>query len=389
MGHKEQYQRLKTALLKDCSICKPNRDLFKKFFEWEQEKLKRMNNLSKLDEANYKTLKDYPNRFRNVNSWFENKDWKKLTSAEIRKVYNDLEDGKIKNRNGKKFGDSRSYVNKIFKAKPFGLAGLKEKVSGALEFYVDKREKKEVRFINYIAFDKLVSCINKPQHLALMWLEWDIGENINAVLKLKKKHFKKQLNKDLDEDEYLIFLPTDILKRTRRQRREPTLYPETVKYLDIALEGLKEEDLVFPFGYRQALKLFDSAVKKSKVRCEPHGEKPSWKDLRSGMACHLFEKGWHLEDINLRLGHSPQSRWLESYVNYLATNRKRAKKEFHANNIQDIKEQLKNAKQREKVFNLNSKKQEGMIKTLAEEIEELQKIMLDQAGHSFKFKKTK
>lgn len=348
MDFKGQYERLKKELLKDTKIIKYNRDLFKKFFEWEEEKLKRMNNLSELDDANYKTLKDYPNRFRNVNNWFKNVAWNKLDSSEIRKVYNDLCDGIIKNRKGVKFGDVRSYVNKVFKAKPFQLAGLDKKVEVALEFYVDKRDNKEVRFINEETFKKMVSCLSKPHHLALYWLEWDIGENINSLLKLKKKHFKKQRNKELNEDEYMVFLPEQILKRTRRQRREPTLYQETVMYLDIILKDLEDDDLIFNFGYRQALKLFDSVVKRTKATCEPNKEKPSWKDLRSGMACYLFEKGWHLEDINLRLGHSPTSKWLESYINYLATNRKRAKKEHHSANLKELKKELEDAKEREK-----------------------------------------
>ena len=32
---------------------------------------------------------------------------------------------------------------------------------------------------------------------------------------------------------------------------------------------------------------------RSGAKCEPNGDKPSWKDLRSGMACHLFAQGWH------------------------------------------------------------------------------------------------
>lgn len=348
MGHKEQYERLKKNLISDEIFPKYNKNLFKKFIAWEEEKLKRMNKLSELDEANYKTLKDYPNKFRNVNRWFENKDWNKLSVKEIRQVYNDLEDAKILNTRGVKFGDIRSYVNKMFKAKPFHLAGLKDKVEEALEFFVDKRSNREVRFVNEKSFKLLVEHAYNSRDKCLFWLMWDIGENINSLLQLQKKHFKKQFNKDMQENEYMVFLPEKILKRTRRQRREPTLYSETVKWLDIRLEGLGEEDCLFPFVYRQALKIFDACVKRSKIKCEPNDEKPTWKDLRSGMACYLFEKGWHLEDINLRLGHSPTSKHLESYINYLATNRTRAKKEFHSTNLGELKEEVEESRQREK-----------------------------------------
>lgn len=378
MGNKEQYERLRNELLKDTSVAKPNRDLFKKFFEWEEEKLKRMNNLSELDDANFKTLKDYPNKFRNVNLWFNNKQWAKLSSKEIRKVYNDLSDGLIKNRNGKKFGDIRSYVNKIFKAKPFELAGLKEKVKEALEFYVDRREQKEVRFVNEKNFRLLVEHSYNTRDKALFWLEWDIGENINSLLKLRKKNFTRQINSDLNEPEYLVFLPEHILKRTRRPRREPTLYPETVKWLDKILKDLDDEDLVFPFVYRQALKIFDAAVKRSGIRCEPNGEKPSWKDLRSGMACHLFESGWHLEDINMRLGHSPTSHWLESYINYLATNRKIAKKNHFNNSLGKLSEELAQSKQREKHRLKKMSELEENYSILEDSLEDFRKIFEEQ-----------
>ena len=363
MSLKERYEQRKSELLKDSSIIKYNRELFRKFFEWEEEKLKRINGITKLDEPSYKTLYGYINRFRNVNKWFKNKPWNKLTIEEIKKVYNDLEDGKIINNKGIKFGDTRSYYNKVFKAKPFKLAGLNDKVESALEFFTDKK-KREVRFVYPDTFKNMVSVISNPKHLLLFWLTWDIGENINSMLQIKKKNFKRQTDSHTKEAEYLVHLPKGILKRSRQTRSEPTIFPETVKYLDIVLEGLHDDDLVFNFGYRQALKIFDSVVKRSKAKCEPNKEKPSWKDLRSGMACNLFEKGWRVEDINLRLGHSPSSKELDVYINYLAVNRKRAKKIHYSNNLEDVKNDLEESKQREKLQAQRSERQQTQIEEL-------------------------
>jgi len=261
MSLKQRYEKGKIRLLKDRFICKENRDLFKDFFVWEEEKLKRINDLPAIDDPSYKTLHGYINRFRNVNKWFENKPWKNLTLEEIKGVYRDLEDGKIKNRNGKRFEDRRSYYNKVFKSKPFKIAGKNEEVKQALEFFTDRR-KKEVRFVNEENLKKMISVLSKPQHFALFWLAWDIGENINSLLRLTKKNFKKQINRQTKEPEYLVYLSQDKLKRSRQSRSEPTLYQETVRYLDMVLQGLSDDDLIFPFGYRQALKIFDSAVKK-------------------------------------------------------------------------------------------------------------------------------
>jgi len=62
-------------MLSNKSICKENRELFKKFFEWEETKLKRSNNLSQLGKGTYKTLDYYITKFSNVNKWFKNKAW--------------------------------------------------------------------------------------------------------------------------------------------------------------------------------------------------------------------------------------------------------------------------------------------------------------------------
>ena len=377
MSFKERYEKGKAKLLKDKSICKKNRELFTEFFAWEEEKLKRINDLPEIDDSSYKTLHGYVNRFRNVNKWFKNKPWNNLTLVEIKSVYRDLEDGKIKNRNGKRFEDRRSYYNKVFKSKPFKLAGKNEEVKQALEFFTDRR-KKEVRFVNEENFKKMISVLSKPQHFALFWLAWDIGENINSLLKLTKRNFKKQTNRQTKESEYLVHLSQDKLKRSRQSRSEPTLYQETVRYLDMVLQGLNDDDLIFPFGYRQALKIFDSAVKKSNAKCEPNSNKPSWKDLRSWMACHLFSQGWHSDDINLRLGHTISSRELDVYLNYMAQNRKRAKKILYNNNLEDVKNDLEEARQREKLHSNRLERQKEDIEQQRIKILKLENAMKDK-----------
>jgi len=376
MGNKGAYEKGKSKLLNDKSICDENKELFKEFFIWEEEKLKRINGLASIDESSYKTLYGYVNRFRNVNKWFNNKPWKKLTLNDIRQVYRDLEDGKIKNRKGKRFEDRRSYYNKVFRSKPFKLAGKQEEVKKALEFFTDRR-KKEVRFVNEENFKKIVSVSSKPQHLALFWLAWDIGENINSLLKLTKNNFKKQFNRQTKESEYLVYLSQDKLKRSRQSRSEPTLYKQTVRYLDIALDKLNDNDLLFLFGYRQAVKIFDSAVKKSGAKCEPNNDKPSWKDLRSGMACHLFSKGWHSDDINLRLGHTISSRELDVYLNYMAQNRKRAKKIMYNNNLEDLKNDLEEARQREKLLMNRLERQGKDVEKQGMKLRKMEKYLKD------------
>lgn len=392
MGHKEQYEKLKNSILKDKSIKKFNRDLFKKFFEWEEKKLKRINGLARLDDSCYKTLKDYPNKFRNVNKWLKNKEWNKLTKEDIEKVYDDLEEGKIVNNRGEKFSDRRGYYNKIFRGKPFKLAGLSEQVEEALEFYTDKR-KKAVKFVNQENFKLMVAMLTKLHHLALFWLEWDVGENISSLLKIKYKDCKRQVDKETNQISYRIFLPQENLKRSRQQRSEQTIFPETAQFLDALFRRGREievrdkktgrfkreyipyedDDLIFGFGYRQAGKLMESVAKKSGAKCEPNGEKPSWKDLRSGMACHLLELGWHAEDINLRLGHSPLSRHLDVYINYLSVNRRKAVKMHNLNSLQDVKEQIREVEQREKAKDVQ-------LQALNQKFEFIKNLLVDRGS---------
>lgn len=390
MIFKRRYERTRDRLLRDRSINAYNRKLFRDFFAWEEEKLKRQNGLSALDEPCYKTLFGYINRLRNVNQWFGNKAWNKLTEREIRQVYNDLEDGKIKNKAGKRFQDRRGYYNKVFKAKPFKLAGLHESVDRALEFFTDNT-KKDVRFIDEDGFRRMNGFLHKPQHYALFWLAWDIGENITSLLRLKVKHLRRQTNKDTGQAEYSVYLAPDSLKRSRKSRTEITLHTETVDYLDALLKYGKEieyrdekgrigrkavpfveEDLLFSFRYRQALQILDSVVKRSGVKCRPNGEKPSWKDLRSGMACYLFGHGWHVEDINLRLGHSPQSKWLNAYINYLAVNRKKAAKVHFDSSLAELKTELEESRKREKLVCQRLENLRNELSSVAKERESLE-----------------
>ena len=113
MAFKERFLLAKERLLSEDAICKENREIFRRFFEFEEYKLKRKNGLRELDEGCYKTLYVYVMRLRNVNTWLENKPWLNLTKEDLKRVYDDLEDGRIKNRNGVPYDDRRSYLFKL------------------------------------------------------------------------------------------------------------------------------------------------------------------------------------------------------------------------------------------------------------------------------------
>ena len=291
----------------------------------------------------------YGNTLKNVNNWFKNKAWVNLTKKDIKKVYDDLEDGKIKNNKGDSFVDTKSYYSRIFKSKPFELAGKLSISKEVMEFYRPNGNS-EVRFIEEETFRKIVSVAIKPIHKLLIWLAFDIGENINALLKLKKKHFTSSINPDHKEKEYIVNLPEEILKRTRKPRSEITNFKETVEFADIVLKDLNEEDNIFPFGYGQAKKLLDRAVYITKSKCIPKGQKVTWKDLRSYMACYLLKQGWNTDEINKRLGHKPSSSEIDKYVNFLAIDRHRPKKKLQEGILSQVREKLEEAERRERLY---------------------------------------
>lgn len=345
MGWKEQYWAKKDELLNDTSICAVNRRIFGQFLEFAEYRLKRRNHLPALDDGCYKTLLGYLNRLRNVNQWFKNKPWKQLTQADIKRVYDDLEEGRITNRNGKPFADRSGYYNKIFKSKPFRLAGKAELAREVIEFA--HHQKQEVRFVTEEIFRKMVSTVRTPSHQLLFWLAWDIGENINTLLRLQRRDFVRQNNPHTHEPEYLVNLPKEKLKRSRTARSEPTLYPETVRHADVVLAGLGHEDPVFNYGYRQALKVMHSVRTKTKATCLPQNHPVRWKDLRSGMACHLLKLGWNSDEVNARLGHTPGSKALSAYINYLAIDRHRPKRKLLTTSLEQVHHELDEAKRRE------------------------------------------
>lgn len=366
MGMNERYRKSKASLLNDASICPENRAIFAEFFEYEERKLKRRNQLRELDEGCFKTLYGYLTRFRTVNRWFNNKQWRNLTREDIARVYEALEEGEIVNQRGQAYADRSSYYNKILKSKPFRLAGKSELAKEVIEF--PPVQNREVRFVTEEAFRSITSVVSNPKHLLLLWLAWDIGENVGALLQLTKRDFTRRRNEHTGEIEYLVHLPKAKLKRSRLARSEPTLYPETVQYADMVLRDLNDQDQIFSFGHRQALKLFHGAVARSGARCMPSDDVPTWRDLRSGMACHLLRSGWSREEVDARLGHTPNSSALNAYLSFLAIDRGRPKRKLFDSSLQDVQFQLQETLRREKLTRMRLERQEEDNTQLRDEL---------------------
>lgn len=205
MALEQQYRRAHLKLMEDASICPENRRLFKEFFEFQEYKLKRQNGLPSLDDGCHKTLVAYIARLRTVNRWFENKPWKCLTKADIQRVYDSLEDGKLKTLSGRPWKDKASYYNKVLRGKPFELAGKADLVREVMAFGT-RAVQSEVRFITEETFRRIVETVIQPLHRALLWLCFDIGENASSLLVLRKRDCVRQQNSETKEWEYRVNL---------------------------------------------------------------------------------------------------------------------------------------------------------------------------------------
>lgn len=369
MGFKEQYLCNKEILLKDESICLENRRLFKRFLSELEYKLKRINGFNNLDDSCYKTLCSYFHRFRNVNSWFNNKDWKKITKRDLKEVYDKLEDGELYSIKGNKITGKEDYYNKIFRSLPFELAGKLHLVKQVMKYY-GKNKSNEVSFFTESTFNDIANATDTILQRLLCWISWDWGENIFSNLQLQKSDFTRRLNTDNNEVEYLLHFPDNKLKRSRNKGiTEINNYPETVKLLDVVLNSLNDNDYLFKFGHRQASKFLDKAVNKVNAKCIPNGKKPTWKDFRSSMACHLLKTGWTTDEIKKRMRHSPSSKVLNKYVNYLALDRNQPKAKISLGRINQLSNELEDIKQREKTHLFRLTNQQSEIEELKSKLE--------------------
>ena len=373
---KKRYENAKQNLSLDPDILPDNKKLYLQFLEEHEKKLKRINDLRQLDKGTYKTLYIYIQRFKNVEKWF-GKPLKNITKDDIQRVYDGLEDGVILTEYGLPFECRTDYYDKIFKSKLFKMIGKDALAREVIQY--QRPVDSEVSFITEEDFRDLVQYANTSLKKLLFWLAWDIGENISALLQLTKKDITEQTNPDTKEPEYRINLRKEILKRSRKARSELTNYSETVKLLDQILKDMKDDDLIFNFDYRNAKQIFDRAIEKTTIKCKPGGQRPTWKDLRSGMACDLLMKGWTTDEINARLGHKPSSDEIDKYVTFLAIDRHRPKKKVQEFELGKLKQELDEMKHREKAKQRESERlKEDLENQLQEQKKQMLELMHDQ-----------
>ncbi|GAI91946.1 unnamed protein product, partial [marine sediment metagenome] len=99
----------------------------------------------------------------------------------------------------------------------------------------------------------------------------------------------------------------------------------------------------------QAKKFLDRVVRLTKIKCKPKGQRVTWKDLRSSMACYLLKEGWTSDEVNSRLGHRPSSTELDKYINFSALDKREPKKKIYESNLRKIEAELENSRELSKL----------------------------------------
>lgn len=377
MNRQAQYARAKDALMTRSGVCQKNQALFRRFFEYEEYKLKRMNGLAELDDSSYKTLLDYVFRLSTVNRWFANKPWEQLTRDDIKNVYDRVEDGQILTSTGKLYRDAGTYYRKVMRGKPFALIGKDVFMKQVMEFH-PRRPKEEPRYIREDMFRKLVDVATRAIYKLMLWLGFDIGENMTSLLQLRASDCVRQRNPHSGLPEYHIALRREILKRSRTPRAEITNYNETVTLLDELLAQRSTSEPLFTFGYPTAVKVLKRAVRITGVRCIPYGQLVTLKDLRSSMACDLLSKGWTTDEVSKRLGHEPGSLVIKKYANWLALDRHQPKRRMHEANVSAMSQQLDEFRTREKLQQQRFEAMQNQVVELREQLETNNRLMFEE-----------
>jgi len=367
---RENYERRKGEFLDTEGLCEANKELYSKFFAWEENKLLKINDIQELDDACYRTLKSYLQKLKNVNVWFKNEPLKNITKEDFEQVYNGIETGSIKNKKGMPFKDKKGYYSKIFCSKLFRMIGKSEMAKEIIdEFGTTKKKKQKPKYIREEDFRKVVDACNLQKHKLLTWLCFDFGENIFTMLQLKKSDFERNIREG--RVEYKLYFREEILKRSRDKVCDVNNYDETAKFLDGHLTDLQEDENLFDFSYHSAVKFLKRAIRISKVRCRPRPtDSITWKVLRNSMMCDLASKGWDSFQIKKRAGHKPSSTVIDIYLNLEAVEDGNSKSKVDVSQIDHLRHELTETKHREKIIQVQ-------LRTVARRLERIETLLFE------------
>jgi hypothetical protein len=142
----------------------------------------------------------------------------------------------------------------------------------------------------------------------------------------------------------------------------------------ISLQGKKPEENLFDYDKPALEKVWKRAIEKTKVVCQPDGQNPTIKDIRSGMACHLLEKGWTTDEIKSRLGHKPSSNVIDKYVNYKAKGKQKTRQKLRTYEVESLKKDIEDMKAQQKLSNIRITNLTKLVEAVLDKGEEVLKV---------------
>lgn len=368
----ERYKKQKELLKKDTTILPENRKIILKFLEHAEDKLKRRKGRGRVEQIRYcKTLLKKIDLLKNTDRFFK-KHFKDITKKDIERVYNALEDGKIKSLKGAayKFSSRNDFYKKVFKSDFFEFIGKKDLAKEVITR--ESSDEGEVKFFEFEDLQKMASLCKSLQRELFLYLLFDTSMRIGTLLNMRCSDFEKRHNLDTKRDYYLFHIRKEYTK-SKVDRTDALLIDRTNELLDIALQDKKPEELLFKWGYGNARKIIFDVTRRAKITTKPQGKPVSIHDFRKSGATYLLSRGFNIDYVKARLGHKPSSSVIDRYVNYLGLNANKTIKQSQDMDYNSLKAAYKEAIEQLKVLDANQKAmaerlEESVIKVVLAEL---------------------
>lgn len=362
-----RYKQAKLNIAKDKSILKVNRDLILLWLDIKEKELKNRKGREYGDEIRWsKTMNKYCYLLRRVVYWVK-KPLKELTPADIERLYNDLEDGKITTKSGRpytKYG-RKDFYNKVFKSDFFKSLGLKEKAQDIIK--LESISDEEVKFFGKEKLDKMITYTHSLKYRFIYFLLFDTGMRIGTVLNLHKNDFEKRYNNETKQDYYMVHIRKEYTK-SKKARSISLWLEETNQLTPMFLDTVKDNDFIFNMGYASVRKHLSNMCKKLNIKTRPDKKPVSIHDFRKSCATYWLSKNVSIDAVRARLGHKPSSNAIDRYVSYLGLNEKQTVQQIQQGTYKEMTEKYKETKEQLIVMQENYKALQEQLNELQERI---------------------
>lgn len=366
------YEHAVKQLKDDKEITPHNKELVLSWLLEKEDKLKSKRGREYQDKVRWiKTLDKLIRAARSVAVWVGDKQLDELTPRDLKKIYDDLEEGRITRKNGKPYARATrmDFYNRIFKSDFGKFMGWKEDAQEIMT--LEKRDDAPVKFFRKPALDKLLTATHSLKYRALYAVLYDTGLRIGEALNIRKSDIQKQYDKVKKQDYYRVTIRAANTK-SKRDRHISLWMDEANEILEAYLSS-SQDDLLFPMGYAAIKKHLSVTARALGLTTEPDKKNLSLHDFRRSSATYWLERGLRIDSIKARLGHKPSSVVIDKYVSYLGLDDEMMVKEVRVSSYRDLEEQNRKLQEDVRIMREEQAKDyqrmrriEAMLKVLAD-----------------------